>query len=186
MTEPPPFDAISDDESEATAEVRFLDHHPSRANDEISDPESEASDNDFFNDDDGADFFDHLTSDTILLGNVTAPALGKWKEVDVFKSVMVSVAKAKRTMWTQAQIEIKTIKDNINGLEVLDGTTATTILSPLYKVYHHLFGSSSATAKCFYKYLKMKKKRLFAVFINVCFILQEPAVPLFHAYVVRN
>ena len=134
-------------------------------NSTLSDIESISSDTtkDSRNDHDGNgdDEWDEYEQRMFFLSSADAfakaPALQDWKEVDDFQPISVTVAKSKRTMWEQAQEEIRLIRKNIQSLIVPTDVTSNTS-SSARKVYHVLFGSSSLLCMNFCNYLDMTKK----------------------------
>ena len=89
--------------------------------------------------------------------NVYVPKLNEWKELPRFQPIKVTVAKAKRSMWSQAQVEVETIKKNIAELN-LPTDVVGTASTPLYKVYQFLFGTSSQICGTFCRTLGITKK----------------------------
>lgn len=124
--------------------------------DNDSGEETDGSDDDMMNDE--MNFVDliskmGMTSTT----QPSAPSLSKWEEIGLFNKIHVTVAKAKRSMWVQAMAEIDLIKKNVSELRLpmdVAGITA----SPLHKLYHTLFGSSSVLSNIFCQQLQTTKK----------------------------
>ena len=88
--------------------------------------------------------------------SVNVPSLSKWKEVDLFEPITVTVGKAKRNIWVQAMEEIDLIKKNLSDLQ-LPMDVAGLAASPLLKVYHTLFGASSLLCSNFCRQVKTTK-----------------------------
>ena len=172
-------DALNDDNNNETSgsnnDERNKDHgFSNKAFDE------ESSDDD--DDDDG----NNADTDALLFAGLagevtTAPELNKWKEKPFFGKTTVTVGKARRMMWTQAQEEINLIKKNISDI-ALPADIASTVSSPTYKVYLTLFGQSSLLFNCFSRYLNMSKKDYFSfLFTFAISCKNQLSVPMMHA-----
>ena len=85
-----------------------------------------------------------------------APPLAKWKEINYFHPIQITVSKSKRNMWLQAQEEINLVKSNIAELKV-SSDVASVAATPMSKVYHSLFGSSSLLCGIFCRHLGIPK-----------------------------
>ena len=108
-------------------------------------------------DDDEESFYDTFWVTENESGkSLNVPPLSKWKEIDLFKPITITVGKAKRNMWVQAMEEIKLIRQNISELQLpLD--VASPAAPPMLKVYHTLFGPTSLLSINFCRQLQMTK-----------------------------
>lgn len=75
------------------------------------------------------------------------PPVSDWKEIDASSKIDLTVAKARRLLWEQAQSVINLHRDNVTALQGLSGAEITT--SGIDKVYKLLFGPKSKLAVLF-------------------------------------
>ena len=110
-----------------------------------------------------------------------APPLSKWKEIDGFKKISLSVARSKRNMWIQARSEIELIRENIFGIR-LPNDVASMASTPLSKVYHTLFGQSSHLCATFCRYLRVSKTEyLHFIFTHLVSCKNQQSVSALHS-----
>ena len=118
--------------------------------------------------------------DDFMVGG-SAPALSKWKEISLFDDIIVTVGKARREMWLQGKEEVSLIKKNVSELK-LPMDVASLAATPLQKIYHTLFGSTSVLCSNFCHHLQLTKLQylhfLFTFFISC---KNQQAVPTMHA-----
>ena len=74
----------------------------------------------------------------------------------MFEDIIITVGKARPNLWLQAIEEVNSIKSNIIEMK-LPIDIASVAASPLYKVYHNLFGSSSTLCLNLCRQLQLTK-----------------------------
>ena len=120
------------------------------------------------NDDDKNDYFDLTDLDMLQLLPALkdlASKLSQWKEINEFSPVMVTVAKAKQSMWKKAQQEIELVKKMCMNWFYL-ATHPTRLLS-LSTKYARFFWEVQVYFVIFLLAPLHYKRRIFVFFINV-------------------
>ena len=161
-TEPAEISDINEIDNNNSESIRIIDEEG----------DDEESDDDFF-----------IYENEIPLisnDNNLTPSLNKWKELSLFDPIILTVSKAKRSMWIQAKQEVQLIKNNINEIKFPSDVTSAAP-SPLYKVYQTLFGTNSLLSNNFCRYLDITKREyLLFIFSFIVSCKNQQAISVMH------